>query len=177
MVFFTADTHFNHANIIRLCGRPFADVEQMNKTLAQNWNSRVTDRDEIYILGDLIFRGRGTETNEIIKNLNGKKYFIKGNHDKFIYEKGFDEKCFQWIKDYHVLKYEKMKFVLFHYPILEWDGYFRDAVHLYGHIHNSGNNGEQAARFEVLGKRAVNVGVDVNSFYPVSIQTIMDMVK
>lgn len=38
-IFFTSDTHFNHSSIIRHCNRPFADVEQMNKVLIENWNS------------------------------------------------------------------------------------------------------------------------------------------
>jgi calcineurin-like phosphoesterase family protein len=42
----------------------------MNKTLIQNWNSYVNDRDDIYILGDLIFKGTGLEANEIIEKLN-----------------------------------------------------------------------------------------------------------
>jgi hypothetical protein len=42
-----------------------------NKTLIQNWNSSVDDRDEIYILGDLIFKGTGMEVDEIVKKLNG----------------------------------------------------------------------------------------------------------
>ena len=29
-VFFTSNTHFNHANIIRFCNRPFKDVSHMN---------------------------------------------------------------------------------------------------------------------------------------------------
>ena len=33
MIYFTADTHFNHSNIINLCGRPFANLEQMNNKL------------------------------------------------------------------------------------------------------------------------------------------------
>ena len=52
MIYFTADTHFCHSNIINLSNRPFRDIDTMNKQLIQNWNAYVTDRDEIYILGD-----------------------------------------------------------------------------------------------------------------------------
>jgi calcineurin-like phosphoesterase family protein len=173
MIYFTADTHFNHLNIIRHCGRPFADVWQMNEQLIQNWNSCVKSSDEIYILGDFMFKGSGTEANDIVKRLNGRKYLIKGNHDKFIEDETFDKSNFEWILDYYVLNYKKMKFILFHYPIFEWDGYFGDSIHLYGHVHNSGNSYKQQKRFELLGKRAVNVGVDVNNHFPISIEQIL----
>ena len=35
-VFFTSDTHFNHANIIRFCNRPFKDVSHMNEAIISN---------------------------------------------------------------------------------------------------------------------------------------------
>ena len=41
MVYFTSDLHFGHANVIGLCSRPFADVEQMDRALIENWNRRV----------------------------------------------------------------------------------------------------------------------------------------
>lgn len=37
-VFFTSDTHFNHANIIKFCERPFGSIEEMNEALIANWN-------------------------------------------------------------------------------------------------------------------------------------------
>jgi hypothetical protein len=37
-------------------------------------------------------------------------------------------------------------------------------------LHNSGNNRKEQERFKILGKRVINVGVDVNKFYPVSIE-------
>ena len=173
MIYFTADTHFSHSNIINLCGRPFANVERMNIRLIENWNSSITSADEIYILGDFMFKGNGIDANNILNRLNGIKYMIKGNHDKFIDDELFDKNNFEWIKDYFVLKYQKMKIVLFHYPIFEWDGYFGDTIHLYGHIHNCGKNIEQQKRFNLLGKMAINVGVYVNNFSPISIQTIL----
>jgi calcineurin-like phosphoesterase family protein len=177
MIFFTADTHFNHSNIINLCGRPFSNVIQMNETLIKNWNARVNDNDEIYILGDFLFKGSGLEAENIIKRLNGKKYLVKGNHDKFIDDNDFNKNNFKWINDYYVLRYQKTKFVLFHYPIFEWDGYFGDVVHLYGHVHNSGNNKKEQEKFKILGKRAINVGVDMNNFYPISIEEIINKIK
>ncbi len=136
MIYFTADTHFYHSNVINLNNRPFKNLDDMHRSLIRNWNSYISDRDEIYILGDLIHKGNGMEANEILKKLKGKKYLIRGNHDKYVNDENFNTQQFEWIKDYYVLDYKKRKFVLFHYPILEWDGYFRDSIHLYGHVHN-----------------------------------------
>ena len=55
MLYFTADLHLGHANIIRHCGRPFASVEDMDRCLIDNWNRRVRPEDTVYILGDLMF--------------------------------------------------------------------------------------------------------------------------
>lgn len=50
--FFTSDTHFNHANIIHFCNRPFKDVEQMNETIIANWNNVISQDDTVFHLGD-----------------------------------------------------------------------------------------------------------------------------
>ena len=47
MIYFTADTHFDHANIIRFCNRPFATVDEMNDTLIANWNRKVHGNDTV----------------------------------------------------------------------------------------------------------------------------------
>lgn len=174
MIYFTSDTHFFHSNIINLADRPFENCNEMNYCLIRNWNSYVSDNDEIYILGDFAYKGDATKVNEILRKLKGKKYLIKGNHDKYLNQEEFEKNAFEWIKDYYVLNYKKEKFVLFHYPILEWDGYFKGVAHLYGHVHNCNKDKQQTDRLKtILGDKAYNVGVDTNNYFPISIENII----
>ena len=169
MIYFTSDQHFYHENMIRRMGRPFADAQEMNETLVANWNRRVGPRDEVYILGDVTMKGP-TEAETMLRLLNGKKYLIRGNHDRFVDKAGFDFSLFERVRDYHVLRYDGRRFVLFHYPIEEWDQFFRGAYHLHGHQHN----GPQYNRENrVKGLRRYDVGVDANSFLPVSVDEII----
>ena len=48
--FWTSDLHLGHANIIRYCRRPFADVDAMNEALIERWNDTVADGDEVWVL-------------------------------------------------------------------------------------------------------------------------------
>jgi len=114
-----------------------------------------------------MYKGSALQANEILKKLKGKKYLIKGNHDDYANKTGFDASAFEWVKDYEVLSYNDARFILFHYPILEWAHYYRKSAHLYGHVHNHTSN-----ILNALDKRAINVGVDVNNFYPISIKDI-----
>lgn len=164
MKFFTADTHFSHEKILRLANRPFANLKDMEDAIVTKWNKKIKKSDEVFIIGDFMYRGSGIEANRILKRLNGRKYLIIGNHEKYLKEPDFDRSLFVWIKYYYSFKENKQKYVLFHYPIMEWDGYYSGAIHLYGHVH--GNNTD---KFEsLLGPKAINVGVDVNNFEPLS---------
>ena len=55
MTYFTSDLHFGHSNIIKLCNRPFADVESMDAALIENWNKKVKKNDTVYVLGDIVW--------------------------------------------------------------------------------------------------------------------------
>ena len=56
-VWFTSDTHFGHENIIRYCGRPFRNAEEMNAELIRRWRETVPDDGIVFHLGDFAHGG------------------------------------------------------------------------------------------------------------------------
>ncbi|MFZ7339846.1 hydrolase, partial [Streptococcus suis] len=64
----------------------------------------------------------------------------------------------------------KRKFILFHYPILEWEGKKQGSILLYGHVYNDCPDYYS----KVLGNNAINVGVDVNDFCPINLTEILN---
>ena len=163
MIYFTADLHLGHGNIIRHCGRPFASPDEMDKKVVRNWNECVAGDDEVYILGDLTMKP-APEAHDYLTKMNGRKYLVRGNHDKFLEAFGEWMGDFVWVKDYFVLRLPSAKLVLFHYPISEWDGFFSGSVHLFGHVHNNAFPGVDGLAF--------NVGVDLWDYRPVSLDEI-----
>jgi calcineurin-like phosphoesterase family protein len=90
---FTSDLHLNHENIIRYCDRKASSTSEMNETIVSNWNSRISQNDTVYVVGD-VFLGNPADAKPIIQRMNGKKILILGNHDRSprtMLEHGFDE--------------------------------------------------------------------------------------
>ena len=81
MIYYIADMHFGHKNVIRFDNRPFADTEQMDKVLIQNWNERATADDTVYVLGDAFWKNEENSIR-IMEKLRGHKRLIQGNHDR-----------------------------------------------------------------------------------------------
>ena len=177
MIYFISDTHFNHENVIKYCNRPFANKEEMNEALISNWNSIVTNKDIVYHLGDVALTNE-SEMKDIISKLNGKKYLIRGNHDKksvLFYENA----GFIVLKDAPI-KIDKYNLILSHYPIPDTmipKGY----INIHGHIHNNKLN-EDLDRSGTLEypkekydpKKHINISCDVIDFTPVSIDYILE---
>lgn len=134
--YYIADLHFGHFNILRFDNRPYFTVNEMNTELINNWNSVVNEDDEVYILGDVSW-GSMEKTLEILKQLKGKKYLIRGNHDTIFHNsfKEFNE--FQWIKDYAEIKDNDRNIVLSHYPMPCYKNMMHGWYHLFGHIHST----------------------------------------
>ena len=170
MIYFIADTHFGHENIIRLCNRPFSSVEEMDAVMINNWNAVVKPEDDIYIVGDFSFRS--ADPCRYADALNGKKHLVVGNHDKKNLKNSEFRGKFIEIKDIITLKSNNTQIVLCHYPIAEWDGMYRGAIHLFGHIHNNDNIAQKI--MEQI-SNAYNVGVEMIGYTPRTIEEIVAM--
>lgn len=144
MRYFIADTHFFHAALnLHMDQRGFDDVESMNQYMIDQWNKKVNKNDEVVILGDFSW-GNSEQTLDVLSQLKGKLYLIRGNHDRFLNDKKVDWSRFIWVKDYAELNDNKRKVILSHYPIACYNGQYRlDEVGnpkvymLHGHIHKT----------------------------------------
>lgn len=172
MIFFTADGHLCHENIISSCKRPFENVEHMNDTIISNWNSKVSKRDTVYCLGDLILTKRDgrydqqTIVRMMLSRLNGHIVLIKGDHD-YDSIKYFPNR-FSTIHDYYYLKYNKtVEIALFHWPIARWRKSHYNSWHLHGHCHGM---------YDSQGK-SFDIGMDNWNFYPLSIDEVINEMK
>lgn len=193
----TSDMHFGHGAIIRMCRRPFHDVENQTRLLVKNWNEVVAPEDEVYILGDAIMGARASGplergTLDIARLLNGRKMLVPGNHDRVW---AGDPGRERWLERYERVGFEIMPeqvtletrigpVLLCHFPYdgeehaalepeygeieprhLEWRPVDEGLPLLHGHVHNL---------WRTKG-RMVNVGVDVHRYYPVELDTCLDL--
>jgi calcineurin-like phosphoesterase family protein len=165
--FFTADSHFGHANILKYCNRPFATAADMNEKMIQNWCSVVKPADTVYILGDFGFSD-ADQIGRILDRLPGQKFLIYGNHDKTIKKNAHLREKFVKCCDYHEMTVqdgsEKQNIVLCHYAMLVWNRSHHGSWMLHGHSHGS-------LKYPYDGK-ILDVGVDTNNYTPFSYDDI-----
>lgn len=170
MNYYIADLHLGHKNIIKLSNRPFSSLEEMDETLIKNWNDKINTTDDVYIVGDLCYKTHHDNMLHYISQLKGQKHLIAGNHDKEIVKNSDLRRYFVEIKDMKTVYDNGTKIVLCHYPLVEWDGYYRGTLHFYGHIHNNDNAANQIMKTI---PNAYNVGVDMIGFCP---KTLIEIV-
>lgn len=161
--FFTADTHFQHANIIKYCNRPFPSVGEMDEALIRNWNSVVGPSDVTYHLGDFSFR----DPSQYLRRLNGHIYFVHGNHDKPMkhYQTIHDrERKVTFLPALAEATVECQTIVLCHYSLRTWNKSHYGVWHLYGHSHGTLPDDPHA--------RSLDVGVDVHGYRPIAFEEV-----
>lgn len=175
-VWFTSDTHFGHAKIIEYCDRPFANVQEMNEKLVENWNAVVGPDDYVFHLGDIAFGGDDTWETWIPK-LNGKICLILGNHDmKNIKDKYLD--MFYWVGNQLQIICDGMHIYLNHFPFATYGGINKDKPvwQLYGHLHTKdGKCGETPEVMSALRETTYDVGVDNNNYRPISFKEVREI--
>lgn len=136
MNYYISDLHIGHENILRFDNRPFADVNEMNNKLIENWNARVRSDDTVYILGDFIW-AKESEWPSIVGSLGGNKVLIRGNHDPKQFSAS-TKRMFQEITDLKEIKDSGKHVVMCHYPIPFFRASFAStAFMLYGHVHQT----------------------------------------
>lgn len=150
-VFFTADTHLGHGNIIKHCNRPFAGVDEMDKVLLENINSMVGRDDTLYHLGDFARHSHKKYREEILcKNV----LLVPGNHDDLKQLRGL----VTILPLIQTIDLSGHKLVMCHYAMRTWDSAFHGSWHIFGHSHN----------LLPSHRLSFDVGVDCWNFKPLS---------
>jgi len=187
-IFFTADCHFNHANIIKYCNRPFYTkddfidfnperlaymvwknekikqkrINQMNEHLIKQWNSVVTENDLVYHVGDFSYGNQET-IRDLENRLNGKIVHILGNHDKNNGVKSRITKC--------IMEFGTKEIFVQHHPP---EFCILSDFAICGHVH-------EKWKHKILTDNInshpdyiiINVGVDVWNYTPVSMNNVL----
>lgn len=182
-IWYTADSHFGHDNIIKHCNRPFSSVEEMDEALIEKWNSVVGKNDMVYHLGDV---GLGTDTHTLhcVSRLKGHKRLIYGNHDsvhpRHRKSSGRQRTWLQFFESINAFDMHKIagrEVMLSHFPYagdhtetdrmmqyrLPFDGRFL----IHGHVHEKW----------LLQAAQLNVGVDVHDFLPVPLEKVTEYIR
>lgn len=185
-LWFTADLHLGHGNIIRYCQRPFLSEEEAARAAVDRrggWkvsaetvarhdeqiidaiNTRVAPGDTLWIVGDF-----SLAPLEVARAYRGRircrhVHFVRGNHDLPSYDTIFDRVIGQGM-----IKHLGKKIWLNHYPMRSWDKSFHGAWHLYGHVHGR-LLAEDEANPRLLAR---DVGVDACDYRPLSFAEIAD---
>lgn len=187
MIWFTSDTHFRHANIIKYCKRPFLweddlrddgdwisetikrqRAKEMTDCLVSRWNEKISKQDTVYHLGDFTY-GHDTDALKLFGKLNFKYLrIIFGNHDDAIrqlqHTRYKEQACVFFNGSFDEIKIYNQEIVLCHYALKVWNKSHHGAWHLYGHSHGTLPDDPYSL--------SMDVGVDTNDYYPYSFDDI-----
>lgn len=188
-LFFTSDTHYNHSNICSATTqwvpanrntRQFDSLKAMNDTLVNNINEVVGENDILIHLGDWSFGGF-MSIAEFRNRINCKNiHIVLGNHDHHIAKNKWNvAELFKSVHSYLVLnirrpaedgRVDKFNFVCMHFPIASWIDMNAGFIHLHGHVHLPPHQ-------RIADGKAMDVGVDGNGLYPISLDEVLDIMK
>lgn len=127
-VYVISDLHLGHKKILDFSNefRSGATVDEHDSWIIDQWNSVITERDTVYVLGDVAF------SREALKKcllLRGNKKLITGNHDVYKMHE-YSEAGFEVIRG--LVRYKG--FWLSHAPIHPLE--LRGLHNIHGHLHD-----------------------------------------
>jgi calcineurin-like phosphoesterase family protein len=185
-VWFTADLHLGHANIIKYCRRPHLSAEEKRLAAADargRWhvsdetvrrhddelldaiNSRVDRRDLLWVVGDFCMGGRAEAAHYRSRIRCQDVRLVRGNHDRHGVGEVFDDAIEQGM-----FRVGGQDVWLCHYPCRSWNKRFHGAWHFYGHVHGR-LEAEDRANPSWLTK---DVGVDACEYRPWSFEELRE---
>lgn len=165
-VFITADTHFGDGNIIRYEKRPFSSIQCMDKQMIASWNSVVNKEDRVFHLGDVGVYPR-LKMQNIIKQLNGTKILIMGNHDNYLTLKEWMECGFDEVYNYPIIYQE---FIIMQHQPPQYINFAMPFFYLYGHVHGT-------KMYETITRQSACVSVERWNYTPVEFEHLKQRVN
>lgn len=171
--FWTADLHFFHTNVIEYCRRPFKDIDDMHEAIVNGWNQRVSDRDLVWVIGDVAFASP-KKVRPFIDRMDGYKILVRGNHDpkpKDCLKMGFNAVIDGPLE----VQIGGLRCLVSHYPYHDP----RDERYverrpkdnglwlIHGHVHSEWK----------VKDRQINVGCDAWDFKPIDTETIKSVIS
>lgn len=167
-IYFIADLHLGHKNILTLANRRFDSIQEHDSYLIDCINKTVSTSDHLYILGDLGFHKDYLSLATKMAEINTHNvHIIRGNHDDI-------KDLIRLQEDGLIVEYKEMKIVkkgnnrIFccHYPMREWYGFYRGYYHAFGHVHNTLQPYE----------RSMDVGVDSIGYHPIEFDNLVNTI-
>ena len=160
-MFFSADWHLGHANVIKFCNRPYKDVDEMDEAIISNCNSVVTPKDILHMIGDFSWK----DPTNYLRRINCPVILIAGGHD-YRWRNKFDS--FRQVFDSRTIEVQGQTIVLSHFCYRVWNKSHYNSWHLYGHNHG---------KLEPIGK-SWDVGIDANNWGPpLSLEQIYEIMS
>lgn len=133
--FVIGDLHLGHMGILNVPGRKefFSgmSIEEHDEFLVEQWNNKVTNRDVVYLMGDVGYdKPSGYLTKNLLPRLEGRIKLVAGNHDN---QAILTCKAFFQVAGVETVSVKGYRLILTHIPIhpqeMFWD------LNIHGHLH------------------------------------------
>ena len=166
-IFVTSNQQFGRPNAIKINKRPFSSTEEMNNDLIESWNSVVSKKDKVYVLGNFAWDPETAENT--VTKLNGDIVVVAGEYDTALKELDsmrdilpnvkYTENAIEYFLDAGV--------TMSYWPLLDWPGKKKGILSVIGHANKKYKTDHK--------KGIINCSCDFWNFKPVELSKIIDL--